>query len=107
MYSRGAVIIVVLISVCWAGCDRVAPTSEEPARVSTGGPYVQSTAQGAQEAGGTQLAGEEKQTGTPRIVFEQTEFDFGEVDAGVKVEHTFTFKNTGNGLLKIEKVRSS
>ncbi len=43
----------------------------------------------------------------PRIEFAQTEFDFGEVEAGEKVQHTFSFKNVGDADLVIAKVRSS
>jgi hypothetical protein len=43
----------------------------------------------------------------PKILFEQTEYDFGKVDQGEKIEHLFRFKNTGNASLVIHKVRSS
>ena len=42
----------------------------------------------------------------PRIEFDRVKFDFGEVDAGEKVEHIFTFKNKGDAPLIIEKVKS-
>ena len=42
----------------------------------------------------------------PKIVFDQKDFDFGEVEAGQKIEHVFTFRNKGEGPLTIEKVRS-
>ena len=45
--------------------------------------------------------------GRPRIAFDQKDFDFGKVETGEKVEHLFSFRNTGNGILKIDKVRSS
>ncbi len=43
----------------------------------------------------------------PKISFEQTEYDFGDLDQGEKVEHLFLFKNVGKGTLVINKVRSS
>lgn len=42
----------------------------------------------------------------PQIAFEQTSFDCGDVQANATVTHTFTFKNTGDALLKIESVHS-
>lgn len=42
----------------------------------------------------------------PAIEFEQTRFDFGEVEAG-KLVHEFTFKNTGDAVLEITKVQAS
>ncbi len=40
----------------------------------------------------------------PQIVFEETEFDFGEIAQGEVVEHTFKFKNTGNAPLILNNV---
>lgn len=42
-----------------------------------------------------------------RITFEQAEFDFGTVNEGDVVEHTFKFTNTGKVPLTILKCRSS
>ena len=43
----------------------------------------------------------------PDIEFEEIIHDFGKIDQGEKIEHTFKFKNTGKGELIIEKVKSS
>ncbi len=43
----------------------------------------------------------------PDIYFKEKVFDFGEVDEGKKVAHSFQFKNKGNALLKIRKVGST
>jgi len=40
----------------------------------------------------------------PRISFETTVFDLGEVGQGTKNECEFRFTNTGRGLLKIDKL---
>jgi hypothetical protein len=45
--------------------------------------------------------------GSPKLVVENTDFSFGEVFQGSKVEHTFSFRNAGDAPLTIEKVRSS
>jgi Protein of unknown function (DUF1573) len=43
----------------------------------------------------------------PRIRFDQTHHDFGEVEAGEEVEHTFTFRNVGDDVLAVKKVLTS
>lgn len=40
-------------------------------------------------------------TGEPKIEFNETEFDFGEIIYGEKVSYQFKFKNIGKGKLKI------
>ena len=40
----------------------------------------------------------------PRISFEKTVFDLGEIGQGTKNECEFRFTNTGRGLLKIGKI---
>jgi cytoskeletal protein CcmA (bactofilin family) len=45
--------------------------------------------------------------GNPKIVFEQTLYDFGTVDKGTKVEHHFLFRNAGDATLIVNNVRSS
>ncbi len=64
----------------------------------------------------TQLSGElpqksmkspEKRTGPlPKIVFKETEHDFGTEISGAELKHTFSFKNEGEGTLFIEKVKA-
>jgi hypothetical protein len=41
------------------------------------------------------------------IAFETTEFNFGEIRAGEKVNYKFKFKNTGNAPLVIENAQAS
>ena len=106
MYQRGAAVFVVLILAFCAGCDKDASVSKETVQGPSGGPFVQSTSQAAPADSGVQNE-QEATSANPRIAFEKIEFDFGEVEAGEKVEHVFRFRNTGEGLLKIEKVRSS
>ncbi|NIM17917.1 MAG: DUF1573 domain-containing protein, partial [Candidatus Aminicenantes bacterium] len=42
-----------------------------------------------------------------KMVFETTEIDFGELDAGKTVELMFKFKNTGDETLIINSINSS
>ncbi|MCB0652887.1 MAG: DUF1573 domain-containing protein [Saprospiraceae bacterium] len=44
---------------------------------------------------------------TTSIEFEETTFDFGTVDEGEKVSHTFKFKNTGNEPLIFSNAKGS
>lgn len=47
------------------------------------------------------------QAGGPQLAADQPVFDFGEALQGTKVEHVFAFRNTGDGTLIIQQVRSS
>ncbi len=42
----------------------------------------------------------------PHIEFKEYDHDFGDVLQDTKPKHTFTFKNTGNSKLVIEKVKA-
>jgi hypothetical protein len=43
----------------------------------------------------------------PRIVFEETAYEFGHVSAGTTVAHTFAFRNAGGRDLSIDNIRTS
>ena len=43
----------------------------------------------------------------PKMVFSETEFDFGTIDQGTNVEHVFKFTNTGDAPLVIVDAKSS
>src|SRR5262249_56136315 len=45
--------------------------------------------------------------GQPKLGIAQPVFDFGDVDQGAKVEHTFALTNTGDAELRIDHVKSS
>ncbi len=42
----------------------------------------------------------------PKIVFDETVFDFGEADSTQTIEHGFRFRNEGDATLKIPRVRA-
>ncbi|RMB60958.1 DUF1573 domain-containing protein [Dokdonia sinensis] len=48
-----------------------------------------------------------KATEYPVMSFDETEFDFGNIDKGTAVEHKFTFTNTGKAPLVIVDAKSS
>ena len=43
----------------------------------------------------------------PKLVLQQTEFDFGDIKQGDVVSHTFVLSNSGGDLLKISNVQAS
>ena len=43
----------------------------------------------------------------PEMTFDETVHDFGTIEQGTNVEHTFTFKNTGNAPLVITDATST
>ncbi len=43
----------------------------------------------------------------PRIEFEHTVHDFGEITQGENVTHTYRFQNVGDVVLNVEKVKTS
>ena len=53
----------------------------------------------------TAESGEE--IGMPTMSFEEDSYDFGEISQGEKVEHAFTFTNTGNADLIISSANGS
>jgi hypothetical protein len=58
-----------------------------------------------QKAGQENASGEKK-AGSPKISFLELSHDFGKALQGSKLEHTFGFRNTGQSVLIIEKVKA-
>lgn len=48
-----------------------------------------------------------KKESYPEITFEETEFDFGQIEQGTNVEHTFVFTNTGDAPLVLTGASST
>lgn len=44
--------------------------------------------------------------GTPKLVMQESEYNFGTIDAGVTVKHVFTFVNEGSAPLVISKINT-
>jgi hypothetical protein len=62
----------------------------------------------AQQAANAAAAENQVPTGpTTTVVYEHTDFDFGDVKEGEKVKHTFKFKNTGSEPLIISNAKGS
>ena len=47
-----------------------------------------------------------KKTG-PKVTFEESEYDFGDIQQGEKVEHVFTFENSGTEPLILSNVTTT
>jgi hypothetical protein len=62
------------------------------------------TPAGAQQTG-PPAGARDGAAGTPRIEFKAPEHDFGHVVSGNDLKTTFGFKNAGDGVLVIEKVK--
>ena len=57
-------------------------------------------------ATGAVAAADKPAEGVPKIVFDQTEHDFGTQPQSTKAKHTFVFRNEGTETLRIEKVKA-
>ncbi|MCS7074229.1 MAG: DUF1573 domain-containing protein [Bacteroidia bacterium] len=77
-FISGLLAVMLLCSVCFA--QTKAPST--PATVNT-------------------------QTAKPELTFESETFDFGKVNQGEVVKHTFKFKNTGKADLQIQNAQAS
>ncbi len=44
--------------------------------------------------------------GKPKIEMKELQYDFENVKKNVELKHVFTFKNTGNTMLKIDKIKA-
>jgi len=107
MDKAKALTLVLLILTAFAGCQ------QEPAAESKGVPTGSDSGTIEKHASSRDVpqtdvqASKSEATSAPDIKFEHTEFNFGEVVSGTKVQHVFTFKNVGNAELNIIKVGSS
>ena len=105
MRKKGDLILILFMLLAVAGCsgeDKGPVEATQEVLASASGEAAPK--QGPAESQNVQPKAQE--TGKPKIVFDQKDFDFGEVEAGQKIEHGFTFRNEGEGTLTIHKVRS-
>jgi len=106
MRSTAARVILLSLAVAFAACSREEAPRQAVVPDAGPGPIVKAGDASASPAVAAPTAGL-PESGAPAIAFDAKEFDFGSVDQGETVEHVFTFRNTGNADLVIEKVRSS
>ena len=89
-----ATFCVLLMAVASAGCNKEQAAQE-------------GIPEEAETPGALSDAVETPVPTRPKIRFAQPNYDFGEVEAGDEVEHTFLFENTGDDLLSIGEVLTS
>jgi len=95
---KNSLFLLLVIALSWTSCKNDSAGVQE---IRGGGPnseLIRNPATANMPTDTNQLA---------RITFEQPEFDFGTVNEGAVVEHTFKFTNTGKVPLTILKCRSS
>ncbi len=106
MRKTGIFILLFLLLGVIANCQKEESGPAEATQEVPAAPSEQiALKQGTEEVEAPQAGSTE--AGQPRIAFEQKDYDFGELESGEKVEHVYKFRNTGDGLLVINKVRSS
>lgn len=105
--KRINLLFVVLIAVVFAACSnkdaerRIAELESRLAEIETKSPSTNPRPVEAHEP-------EVKPEGPlPEITFTETEHDFGTINEGDVVEHTFKFKNTGEAPLIIQNAMGS
>ncbi len=91
-------ILTVIIVLCSAFC----PGGNDARAQSDAADQSRSTA----AAPGDESAGIPV-SGSPKIFFPDTVFDFGTLEQNASVSHTFVVKNTGNAPLKLIKAKGS
>ncbi|MDQ3017830.1 MAG: DUF1573 domain-containing protein [Bacteroidota bacterium] len=105
------VALIAIISVSMIACQGDAKDARDQARenITTDAQNTTSAdpnATAATNPDGTPI--DAVPTGpTTTMVFEETDFDFGTVNDGEKVKHTYKFKNTGNEPLIISSAKGS
>ena len=103
---RTAVFCILLMAVASAGCSKE-PTAQEGIPEETKNLHAPTLPTSEKAPGALSDADEKSVPKQPKIRFDQTDYDFGEVEAGDEVEHTFVFENTGDDLLSIKEVLTS
>ena len=105
MRKTGVLILVLLVLAVMANCTKEnSGPAEAKQEVVAGSSEAAAVKQGTDGTEESQAGSTE--AGKPRIAFTQKDFDFGKVETGEKVEHVYKFRNTGDGILLIHKVRS-
>ncbi len=103
---RTVIFCILLMAVASAGCNKE-QTAQEGIPEETENLHAPTSPTSEKTPGALSDAAEEPAPRLPKIRFDQPDYDFGEVEAGDEVEHTFVFENVGDDLLSIRKVLTS
>lgn len=85
----------LLLALPFAGCGQ---------EQAVDAPGPEKTAEPSASAEAPEAAAAVPGEPAPRVRFEEPDYDFGEVEAGEEVEHTFVFENAGDSPLSVSKV---
>ncbi|KGE85639.1 DUF1573 domain-containing protein [Phaeodactylibacter xiamenensis] len=106
MLKQIKVLMFALLAVGFvASCNNSESAAQEEAREDLSANTVQPADQAAAQPAAAQPAAPAGPTTT--MTFEETEFDFGTVNEGEKVSHTYTFTNTGDEPLILSNAKGS
>lgn len=106
MLKQIKVLMFALLAVGFvASCNNSESAAQEEAREDLSSNTVQPANQAAAQPAAAQPAAPAGPTTT--MTFEETEFDFGTVNDGEKVSHTYTFTNTGDEPLILSNAKGS
>ncbi|MBV6654509.1 MAG: DUF1573 domain-containing protein [Mameliella sp.] len=106
MLKQIKVLMFALLAVGFvASCNNSESSAQEEARQDLTNNTVQPATPAAAQPAAAQPAAPAGPTTT--MSFSETEFDFGTVNEGEKVSHTYTFTNTGNEPLILSNAKGS
>ena len=103
---RTALFCILLVAVASAGCNK-AQTAQEGIPEEADNLHAPTSPTSEKTAGALSDATEKPAPKQPKIRFDKPDYDFGEVEAGDEVEHSFVFENAGDDLLSIKEVLTS
>jgi hypothetical protein len=103
---RTAISCILLMAVASAGCNK-GQTAQQGIPEKTKNLHAPVSPTSEKAPGALSDAAEKPAPKQPKIHFDQPDYDFGEVEAGEEIEHTFVFENTGDDPLSIEEVLTS
>jgi len=103
---RTAIFCILLMAAASAGCSEE-QTAQEGIAEEAENLSASTSPASEMTPGAPSAAAEAPAPKQPKIRFDQPDHDFGQVEAGDEVEHTFVFHNAGDGPLSINKVLTS
>ncbi|PZO30970.1 MAG: hypothetical protein DCF13_01945 [Flavobacteriaceae bacterium] len=109
MLKKIRIITVISLAILGASCKNENKADEANSNVQQAQPVINGSGKTTSEDFQNQSIKFPKPVDGkyPVITFKETEFDFGDIEQGDKVEHTFEFTNTGEANLIIADAKAS